>query len=74
MRQDIFEGTLANVGSAAVVELVTGYRWAIGLMLLTSVLCVWATLAGRRATRPTARRAAPVLDVQSSDLQEEMSR
>lgn len=59
MRHDIFEGTLSDVGGAAVAELITGYRWAIGLMLVTSVLCVWATLAGRRATA-AAGRAIPV--------------
>lgn len=75
MRHDIFEGTLSGVGSGAVGELITGYRWAIALMLLTSVLCVWATLAGRRATNPAARAAivAPRVSIDRCG-QEELSR
>lgn len=62
VRHDIFDGTLSGVGAAAVDELINGYRWAIALMLATSALCVWATLAGRRATvRPTCAMPAPRL-------------
>lgn len=60
LRQDVFEGTLSGVGGTAVDRLIMGYRWAIGLMLLTSAVCVWATLTGRRATRLRAPDAAPV--------------
>jgi EmrB/QacA subfamily drug resistance transporter len=74
MRQDIFDGTLADVGSSAVTGLITGYRWALALMLVTSVLCVWATLAGRRAASPASRHVVPVPCVSGNEVrQEEMS-
>lgn len=56
MRHGVFDGTLSNAGGTVVGHLITGYRWALALMLATSGLCVWSTLRGRRAARPPASR------------------
>ncbi|MBO0702973.1 MAG: MFS transporter [Candidatus Dormibacteraeota bacterium] len=58
VREDVFQGTLSQVSHSAVESLVVGYRWAIGLMMLASILCAVTTLAGRqaRSDRPGLKR------------------
>jgi MFS family permease len=51
-RGSIFHGTLSQVAGDAVAELVTGYRWALGLMVLLSLLSLAMSLVGRRVNGP----------------------
>ena len=60
-REQIFQGTLSNVSRAAVNDLVVGYRWALGLMVAMSVLCVLTSLANRRINSSDKTTGAPVL-------------
>lgn len=57
-REDIFQGTLSQVSDSAVQSLVVGYRWALGLMMIASILCALTTIAGRQARgdRPGMKR------------------
>lgn len=47
LREAIFKGTLSQVSDAAVMDLIAGYRWAMGLMLVASVACLITSMAGR---------------------------
>lgn len=48
LRQDVLAGTISQVSGDAVDQLVTGFRWALALMLLMSVLCLLASMINRR--------------------------
>jgi EmrB/QacA subfamily drug resistance transporter len=60
LRQHVVDGTIAEVSATALDELVTGYRWAFGLMAVMSVLCLVASMGGRRA-EATSRRSVPAM-------------
>jgi hypothetical protein len=45
----VFAGTLSQVSGPAVEQLVTGYRWALGCMVVISLLTVLACAARSRA-------------------------
>lgn len=51
LRRYVFAGTLHNVSADAIAALVTGYRWALAFLLLTSALTVAASAAGHRPGR-----------------------
>ncbi len=51
LREAIFKGTLSQVSDAAVMDLIVGYRWALGLMLLTSIACLITSMAGRKSRK-----------------------
>jgi EmrB/QacA subfamily drug resistance transporter len=51
-RGSIFHGTLSRVSGDAVADLVTGYRWALGLMVVLSLLSLATSLVGRRVNGP----------------------
>jgi MFS family permease len=51
-RESIFHGTLSRVSGTAVDQLVTGYRWALGLMIVFSLLTLAVSLVGRRVNGP----------------------
>ncbi|GGK74705.1 MFS transporter [Mangrovihabitans endophyticus] len=56
-QEEIFHGTLSRVSRDAVPELVTGYRWALGLMVVLSLLALATSLVGRRVNGPADPRA-----------------
>lgn len=47
LRDAVFKGTLSEVSGSGVADLVTGYRWALGLMLVASIGCLITSMAGR---------------------------
>ena len=51
LREAIFKGTLSEVSGAAVMDLIAGYRWAFGLMFLTSIACLFTSMAGRKSRK-----------------------
>jgi EmrB/QacA subfamily drug resistance transporter len=51
-RESIFHGTLSQVSGGAVQQLVTGYRWALGLMIGFSLLSLAVSMVGRRVNGP----------------------
>ena len=51
-RESIFHGTLSQISGNAVEQLVTGYRWALGLMIGFSLLSLAVSLVGRRVNGP----------------------
>jgi EmrB/QacA subfamily drug resistance transporter len=51
-RESIFHGTLSQVSGTAVDQLVTGYRWALALMILFALLTLAVSLVGRRVNGP----------------------
>jgi EmrB/QacA subfamily drug resistance transporter len=51
-REAIFHGTLSQVSGSAVQQLVTGYRWALGLMIVFSLLSLSVSAVGRRVNGP----------------------
>jgi EmrB/QacA subfamily drug resistance transporter len=52
LREAIFHGTLSQISGSAVQHLVTGYRWALGLMIVFSLLSLSVSLVGRRVNGP----------------------
>jgi MFS family permease len=58
LRPHVFDGSLSQVSPGALEDLVTGYRWAFGLMAVMSVLCLVASTVGRQV-HAISRRAAP---------------
>ena len=60
LRAHVFDGSLSQVSPAASEDLVTGYRWALGLMAVMSVLCLAASAVGRRAHVANRKAVAPV--------------
>ena len=57
LRPQLFDGSLSQVSPGALEDLVTGYRWAFGLMAVMSVLCLVASTVGRQV-HAISRRAA----------------
>ncbi|GAA1211796.1 MFS transporter [Pseudonocardia alaniniphila] len=57
LRPQLFDGSLSQVSPEALEDLVTGYRWAFGLMAVMSVLCLAASTVGRQV-HAISRRAA----------------
>jgi hypothetical protein len=51
-RESIFHGTLSQISGGAVEHLVTGYRWAIGLMIVFSLASLAVSLVGRQVNGP----------------------
>jgi EmrB/QacA subfamily drug resistance transporter len=51
-RESIFHGTLSQVSGGAVEQLVTGYRWALTLMICFSLMSLAVSLVGRRVNGP----------------------
>jgi EmrB/QacA subfamily drug resistance transporter len=51
-REAIFHGTLSQVSGEAVQDLVTGYRWALSLMIAFSLMSLAVSLVGRRVNGP----------------------
>jgi EmrB/QacA subfamily drug resistance transporter len=60
-RGAIFHGTLSQVSGDTVPDLVTGYRWALGLMAVLSLLSLAASMVGRRVNGPADPRERPVV-------------
>jgi EmrB/QacA subfamily drug resistance transporter len=64
-RSSVYTGDLAHVSREHVGQLVTGYRWALSVMVVAAVLGGVATMTGqgrRRPWRRLDREAAPVSD------------
>lgn len=57
LRPQLFDGSLSQASPEALEDLVTGYRWAFGLMAVMSVLCLVASTVGRQV-HAISRRAA----------------
>jgi EmrB/QacA subfamily drug resistance transporter len=58
LRLRVFDGSLSEVSPAALEDLVTGYRWALGLMAVMSVLCLAASAVGRQVHATNSAAAA----------------
>jgi EmrB/QacA subfamily drug resistance transporter len=54
LRDHVFAGTLSQVSTSGVEQLVTGYRYALALMATLSALAMLACYAARRAGRTTS--------------------
>jgi EmrB/QacA subfamily drug resistance transporter len=63
LRDHVLDGSIARVSPAALDGLITGFRWAFGVMAVMSVLCVLTSLVGRRTGRDAAGAPARVTDV-----------
>jgi len=48
----VLDGSLAQVDPSALDGLITGFRWAFGVMAVTAALCVLTSLVGRRVAQP----------------------
>jgi MFS family permease len=59
-RERIFQGTISHVSRAAVDDLVVGYRWALGLMVAMSALCLLTSMVNRRVNTPDRATGTPV--------------
>jgi EmrB/QacA subfamily drug resistance transporter len=55
LRGHVLDGSIARVSPTHLDGLITGFRWAFGLMAVMSALCVLASLVGRRAGRAAPR-------------------
>lgn len=51
IRQAVFAGTVSSLGNAAVDQLVGGYRWAFGAMVLISLIGIVTSMASSRAKK-----------------------
>jgi EmrB/QacA subfamily drug resistance transporter len=49
LRTHVLDGSLSRVEPSALEGLITGFRWAFGLMAVMAALCVLTSLVGRRA-------------------------
>jgi EmrB/QacA subfamily drug resistance transporter len=63
LRGHVLDGSLSRVEPAALDGLITGFRWAFGLMAVMAALCVLTSLVGRRTTNDVPGPAAAVTDV-----------
>ncbi|HLU54249.1 MAG TPA: MFS transporter [Pseudonocardia sp.] len=52
LRGHVLDGSLARVDPSGLDGLITGYRWAFGVMAVTAALCVLTSLVGRRVAQP----------------------
>lgn len=66
VRQAVFAGTVSALGSGAVDELIVGYRWAFGAMVLISLIGIATSLASSRAQRTHVAAAEPVAEAARS--------
>jgi EmrB/QacA subfamily drug resistance transporter len=67
LRQHIFDGSISRVSPAALEDLVTGYRWAFGLMAAMSVLCLVASTVGRQVHRSSRTSVARTVSTSTSE-------
>jgi EmrB/QacA subfamily drug resistance transporter len=51
-REAIFHGTLSEISGGAVQQLVTGYRWALAVMIGFSLLSLAVSFVGRKVNGP----------------------
>ncbi len=51
VRQAVFAGTVSTLGDGAVDQLIGGYRWAFGAMVVISIIGILTSLASSRAQR-----------------------
>jgi hypothetical protein len=52
LRGQVLEGSLAHVSPDALGGLLTGFRWAFGVMAVMAALCALTSLVGRRSAAP----------------------
>jgi EmrB/QacA subfamily drug resistance transporter len=58
LRGQVLEGSISQLSPDALGELVTGFRWAFGVMAVMTVLCVLTSLVGRRTAAPVGNAPA----------------
>jgi EmrB/QacA subfamily drug resistance transporter len=59
LRGQVLEGSISQLSPDALGDLVTGFRWAFGLMAVMTALCVLTSLVGRRTAAPAGSAPAP---------------
>ncbi|WP_214405531.1 MFS transporter [Pseudonocardia lacus] len=62
LRGQVLEGSIAQLSPDALGDLVTGFRWAFGLMAVMTALCVLTSLVGRRTAAPAGGPPAVAVD------------
>ncbi|MCU1690250.1 MAG: stp 2 [Jatrophihabitantaceae bacterium] len=63
VRQAVFAGTVSALGNGAVDQLIGGYRWAFGAMVVISLIGIATSLASSRAQKAHAASAPASADV-----------
>lgn len=59
LREAVFKGTLSQIPGGGVADLVAGYRWAFGLMLVMSLLCLLASTVGKHRSTTDSTTESP---------------
>ncbi|MEU9019818.1 MFS transporter, partial [Actinomadura sp. NPDC048394] len=59
LRDHVFAGTLSQISTSGVAQLVTGYRYALALMATLSALAMLSCYAARRSDKATRSAAVP---------------
>jgi MFS family permease len=62
LRGQVLKGSIAQLSPDALGELVTGFRWAFGVMAVMTLLCVLTSLVGRRTAAPAGNAPPAAID------------